>query len=52
VVPKTSSRKNSLADVIPDWPELKPFRKKASDVKAGDKSLSKLILKYPPTLIN
>merc|ERR1711915_438688 len=27
-VPKTTSRKTSLAEVIPDWPELKPFRRK------------------------
>ena len=25
--PKPSSRKTSLAEVIPDWPELKPYRK-------------------------
>ena len=26
--PKPTTRKTSLADVIPDWPELKPFRQK------------------------
>ena len=25
--PKPQSRKTSLAEVIPDWPELKPYRK-------------------------
>ena len=27
-VPKPVRRKTSLAEVIPDWPELKPFTKK------------------------
>ena len=51
MVPKTHSRKNSLADVIPDWPDLKPLRKKARNVKQELKTMISSITKYSHSII-
>ena len=51
MVPKTHSRKNSLADVIPDWPDLKPLRKKVRNKTHELKIVIALLTKYLHSLV-
>ena len=51
MVPKTHSRKNSLADVIPDWPDLKPLRKKVRNESHELKIQIEFLTKYLHCLV-